>query len=71
MTAGSDFNRMSNAARKARKRAGIKFIREPKVGTPVGLRIENQLYLHPKRGLKLTAAARRRLRAREVRVDGS
>jgi len=33
---------MSTKARKARKSAGVKFVRTPKVGTPVTERAENQ-----------------------------
>ena len=37
---------MSNAARKARKRAGEKFVKAPKVGTPIELRAIPQVMKH-------------------------
>lgn len=63
---------MSTTARKARKKSGEKFVRQPKVGTPVQDRAENQPMPHTHDGrlrTGITAAGKRRLTARGLEAD--
>lgn len=54
---------MSTAARKARKRAGIKFFKEPKVGTPLAQRSVGIHYQPTKGGFMESNRALRKIGA--------
>lgn len=56
---------MSTGARKARKRAGVKFERTPKIPTPPSLRVSAQKQID-----RDLAKALRRLRAEGEQNDG-
>lgn len=60
---------MSNTARKARKKAGIPFVRQPKVGTPPEER--SVPWLQTKQGMKPSGRAVRRLKRLYGPADGS
>ncbi len=62
---------MSTTARKTRKRGGEKFVRIPKIGTPIEERAQNKPYTHKNVTtgewiFALTAAARKRLAAHKA-----